>query len=357
MRLFVILLLLFVALMSIGCWGDTKNNISSGEQIQLTANPDKVLVDVFVLKTENFKRQIISNGKLAAIRKATLQFESSETIKNILVKNGSYVEKRQPIAELDKFKLMNSFQKTQADLQNARLQYHDLIIGHGYSVADTANIPDEVLNTFRIRSGYNRIVYEFQMAKYRLEAATLIAPFAGKIANLTTMENNKPAQNNYFCMLIDDSEFVAEFPILEHELNDVKTNMPVRIIPFAADSVVYSGIITQINPMVNINGQILVKANIKNTKNKLLDGMNVKAIIEIEVENQLMIPKQAVVMRAGKEVVFTYENGLAKWNYVKTGFENITSYSIVEGLEVGDSIITDGNLNLGHDAEVRLIEN
>jgi multidrug efflux pump subunit AcrA (membrane-fusion protein) len=55
-------------------------------------------------------------------------------------------------------------------------------------------------------------------------------------------------------------------------------------------------------------------------------------------------------------VVFTYESGLAKWNYVKTSFENSTQYVITEGLSPGDSVIVKGNLNLAHDAKVKLTE-
>ena len=84
--------------------------------------------------------------------------------------------------------------------------------------------------------------------------------------------------------------------------------------------------------------------------------MNVKVIIEEKVSYQLVIPKQAVVLRSEKQVVFTLQTGKAKWNYVKTGLENISSFSINEGLKQGDTIIYDGNLNLAHDAEVVVSE-
>jgi hypothetical protein len=47
---------------------------------------------------------------------------------------------------------------------------------------------------------------------------------------------------------------------------------------------------------------------------------------------------------------------LAQWNYVQTGLENSTEYVIVEGLQEGDVVIYDGNLNLAHETPVTVIQ-
>ena len=63
-----------------------------------------------------------------------------------------------------------------------------------------------------------------------------------------------------------------------------------------------------------------------------------------------------MVLRSGKQVVFTLVNGKAHWNYVRTGLENADSYTIVEGLKAGDRVITTGNLNLAHEASVTVVD-
>ena len=82
--------------------------------------------------------------------------------------------------------------------------------------------------------------------------------------------------------------------------------------------------------------------------------MNARIIIEKTLLNQLVVPKSAVVERSGRKVVFAYENGLAKWNYVSIAHENETSVVISEGLKAGAFVIIEGNLNLGHDAKVEI---
>jgi hypothetical protein len=87
---------------------------------------------------------------------------------------------------------------------------------------------------------------------------------------------------------------------------------------------------------------------------RLLEGMNIRAVLEKRLPNQLVVPKSAVVLRSGKPVVFTYDeaSGLAKWNYVTVLHENDTHAAIGEGLRAGDLVIYEGNLNLDHDAKV-----
>jgi hypothetical protein len=71
-----------------------------------------------------------------------------------------------------------------------------------------------------------------------------------------------------------------------------------------------------------------------------------------------VVPKTAVVLRAGKQVVFSVVNGKAIWNYVDTGLENATQYTITgETLKEGDQMIVTGNINLAHEAPVKIITN
>lgn len=50
----------------------------------------------------------------------------------------------------------------------------------------------------------------------------------------------------------------------------------------------------------------------------------------MDSEKAAVVPKTAVVLRGGRSVVFTYEAGLAKWNYVTTGLDNGWKIEIVE---------------------------
>jgi hypothetical protein len=84
----------------------------------------------------------------------------------------------------------------------------------------------------------------------------------------------------------------------------------------------------------------------------MIDGMNARVRVSKNLGKRLVVPKSAVVLRSGREVVFTLEEGKAMWNYVTTGIENLDSREILEGLTAGQTVITDGNENLAHQTPV-----
>ena len=74
---------------------------------------------------------------------------------------------------------------------------------------------------------------------------------------------------------------------------------------------------------------VQVKAAVTD-KGKLFEGMNVRVSIHRSLGKQLVVPKSAVVLRSGKQVVFKLDSTRTKasWVYVYTGLENADSYTI-----------------------------
>lgn len=346
-----------VALAALLCaCGNSESTNTEKEQGGGLAAEEKPKVEVMLLRSGVFYKEILSNGKLIAIRKADLKFRVSEEISRINVQNGSLVEAGAVIALLNNYTYNLKLQRAKAAYEKAKVEMLDALIAFGYQTTDSSRVPVNIWKQARVRSGLDNASYDLQSAEYDYQNTVLRAPFRGVVCNLKSKEQNL-ANNDIFCTLIDNSTFEASFQVLESELANVSINDPVSVIPFALDSTAISGILTEINPLVDENGLVTIKAKVNNARNNLYEGMNVRVIVKKVFPNKLVVPKSAVVMRTGKEVVFTLEDGLAKWNYVKTGLENTTSFTITEGLKPGMKVITSGNLNLGHDAEVVVMNN
>ena len=74
--------------------------------------------------------------------------------------------------------------------------------------------------------------------------------------------------------------------------------------------------------------------------------MSVSVSVKETVPGQLVLPKTAVVERSGRKVVFTVSDSKAYWHYVTLGLQNTTSYTITDGLEAGEEVVTSGAQNL-----------
>ena len=212
----------------------------------------------------------------------------------------------------------------------------------------------------KVKSGYEQSKSQYELTKRETEHATLTAPFDGVVANLFSKPYNPANTSEVFCTILDTRGMEAEFTVLENELAFIKKGDKVTVIPYAGGSS-FEGRVSEVNPLVDTNGMVKVKADV-NGEGKLFSGMNVRVSVRRNLGEQLVIPKTAVVLRSGKQVVFTLKEGKAMWNYVHTGLENATEYivsdksrkGVEDGLLEGDTVIVTGNLNLAHEAEVNV---
>jgi RND family efflux transporter MFP subunit len=312
---------------------------------------DAVTVSTVELKRSTFYHELVSNGKVYAKNTATVPFRVDGTIEKIYAKNGDKVNRGDLLAELEDFNYRIQYEKAQQQLERAEIEFKDdLITFHG--TEDTTGLSNDKLRMSKIRSGLIEAQTSLRQAEYNLEHTRIHAPISGTVADLEANEWNP--SNIYpdgLCEIIDNSVFQVEFPVIESEYGFIDKGMPVNIVPFVSDGNEYTAYVVQINPMVDENGMVKIRAELRNA-GKLLEGMNVKILIRKPVEDRLVIPKEALVIRQGRDVVFVREDSLAIWKYVTTEFENSDSFSVSEGLEEGDLVIYRGNVNLAHETVV-----
>lgn len=312
-------------------------------------------VDTLYLKRTLFQQQLISNGRLRAKTKGVLGFKTTGVVVDLPVKNGSYVQAGDLIARIDTEEALLSLSQARVRYQKALIDRQDALINFGYSLNDSLNIPAEVMQNAAIRSGYANAQSDLRMAEIALERCFLRAPFSGKIANLATQRYEQGGAN--FCTLIDDRLFEVDFPVLETEMGYITQNMGLELSPLHKPSERYRGRVTQLNPMVDLRGQISITGEVLGNR-ELIDGMNVKIYLESSVPGQLVVPKSAVVMRDGYPVLFAYANGKAEWVYIDIIMSSGEYYAVTGNkikqaeLAEGACIIVGGNVNLAHGTDV-----
>ncbi|PWM11153.1 MAG: efflux RND transporter periplasmic adaptor subunit [Flavobacteriales bacterium] len=347
-----LLLFCLSALLLVACGHSEDKKEENVSQILKSEEP---VVDIMVLKTGDFSRELISNGNAEASKKADLNFPASEEVTAIYVSNGDRVSKGQKIASQDTYRLRSKLVSAKSSLDQAYLSLQDELIGRGYDIRDTTKVPASEMQLLRTKSGYDNARETYQLALYDYNNSTLYAPFDGTIANLFSKEHNIPSTSEPFCTVIGSGDMNIDFSILEGELPMVKKGREVEIMPFISDDTVIKGRITAINPVVDKNGLVRIKATADNSSGVLYDGMNVRVSISNTVPDKMVVPKTAMVLRSnGRSVVFTYKNGRSFWNYIEPGEENSRDMIVKDGLKDGDTVIVTGNMNLAHDVPVKI---
>ena len=358
MKAYRIIGVLVIAVLVCGCKGkkDKEETEDETEMVRGTFKVDKNIVTVEPLALKTFNKQLICNGKLEAQSKVTVQFEAQGKIAQVNVRDGQKVQKGQVLASLDKEQPRRQLEQARLAYDKAEMTLADRLLDYGYSLADTAKIPADQKRVIYINSGFIDARMALENAERTYEQCDLKAPFSGKVASL---KGRVYEQGGQLCTLIDDSKYIVRFSILETEYKFVHVGQQVLVSPFVDADVVMKGSIVSINPTVDQNGQISVTAQVPGS-DKLMDGMNVRITVQNSLPDQLVVPKSAVVIRDNLEVLFRYKDGVAEWTYVNVLMSNTTQH-VVEAnkdrgaeLNLGDLIITSGNLNLGDGAAVVL---
>lgn len=338
----------------------TKQGNEETAEGKLEYKPQVSEVETITLERKDFTRQLTANGKLSARARSSMNFRGSGTITDIIPDNGQRVRKGSVIARQDGTEQAIALEAARIALDRAELDYLDVLAGLGHSTSDTASIPEDVKKMARMRSGYDAAKNSLEKAKLDYEGTVLRAPFDGKVADIKLKEHDMSGSDP-FCVLIDDCVFEVDFSVLESEYPFLEKGLKVKVTPFAASGKTLVGEVLSINPVVDKNGQVSVKASVRND-GSLIDGMNVKVLVERTVPGMLVVPKSAVVIRDNLNVLFRHSEGRSQWTYVNVLMTNSSDCAVEANLDrgaelaEGDEIIISGNLNLADGSEVLVKE-
>ena len=97
-----------------------------------------------------------------------------------------------------------------------------------------------------------------------------------------------------------------------------------------------------------------------NQDGKIKPGMFAFVNIDAQIfTDRLLVPKDAVISRQNRELLFVIREERAVWNYVQLGLRNEEYIEVLgsdQGLDAGELVITSGHFTLGHDVPVRVVE-
>ena len=312
-------------------------------------------VEILPAMRKNFTYSIQSNGKIEAREQTVLQFRTSGYVKQVFVQNGQFVQVGQKIAVLDEREAQIALQKAKNQKAVAYEEYIKELIDFGGNPAlPNGGIVQELNERILIRKGVQAAELQIKEAELQMQFLTLVAPFSGIVADLSLKAGNFVNSSQAVCTLYSNN-LQAVVEILETEVKTLKIGQKaeVNLLGCNEPNCKISAIISEINPKVGSNGLFKIKLDLQNPKDVFL-GANVQVKIFVPQKEALVVPKKAIVIRSGKKVVFTEEQGLAKWHYVQTGLDNGEEIEILEGLKENEKVIVTNNLQLNHDSPVRV---
>ncbi len=313
-------------------------------------------VQVVPAEIRPFEYLIRTTGLVAAVSEAEIRPAAGGVLLEVAIKNGQRVAAGQLLARFDSRERELAVEKAKMQYLERELEFENMLLGFNFDRLG----PEAAAKTkenVRVLSGLGNAEIALKEAELALERTLVTAPAAGIVADLELQQGAYLPTGEKLCSVYQPSPLRVQADVLESDLLRLSLGQPADIYPLAAPDRAFKARLSEINPRVSHEqGTVRVWLTLQESAG-LVPGMHARAVLRIPYEQNIIVPKTSVVIRSGRAVIFTEEGGLAKWNYVTTGLENGDETEILEGLKAGSRVITGNNLQLDHDAPVRITGN
>lgn len=356
MRILYILYTIVSVLFICSCTNGNSTDASSAseEDSKNTSTENlKTAVKLDTAKRVPFSFLVNTTGKIVSPKNVLLKAQQQSNVLAVRAKRGQFVKAGQTLVQLDNKTLLIEKEKAELALEKAELEFDNTLIGYPGILSKGGAVKDSLLAKLRLSSGIQEAEIRLKEVDIELSKCITVAPFSGVVYDIKAAKGQYVNVGDELLSMYQKSPVWLTVNVLQTEAVRLKRGVGVAVSLSALPAEnEMSGIIDYINPKASESGMVEVGVLINNPLQEAWIGMNAETQIKIPQGERLVVPKEAVVLRSGKEVVFTFVNGLAKWNYVKTGLDNGEVVEILEGLEENSPVITNNNLQLAHDAPV-----
>lgn len=187
-----------------------------------------------------------------------------------------------------------------------------------------------------------------------MRTLTLYAPSDGFVLAKNAYERQRVTPETELYTIADLSNIWVLADIYEYEIPSVKLGQSTTVTFSAFPGETFRGKITYIYPQLdNMTRTLKVRIELPNSGFKIKPDMYANIELQIGYGEQLSIPEEAVLDSGSEQTVFVVlEGGYFEPRNVQLGAKVGNRFIILNGLNVGEKIVTSGNFLI--DSESRL---
>jgi Cu(I)/Ag(I) efflux system membrane fusion protein len=162
------------------------------------------------------------------------------------------------------------------------------------------------------------------------------------------------AQGNLY-LPTDEKVAWVYITIYEYEAGLVTQGLPVEIEAVAFPGIVFQGKVMAVTPVLDaMTRSVQVRAQVQDPEQKLKPQMYVNARIMVELGEKLAVPETAVLDTGARKIVYLAKEGdILQQREVVLGQKAQGYYEVLQGLSVGDTVVTSGNFLVDSESKLQ----
>lgn len=301
----------------------------------------RIPVSVATVVEEPLRVGLIKTGLVTPFKEAKVLSVTSGNIAHLRFSLGDNVNKGQVLAvidthiqELDLQKKESYAMKLKRDLQT----YTELLEGKAAT--------QEKVN--EISQNYSDAVNQVQQLRRQIADASIKAPTSGIISTKPVEEGMYVGTGGEITTVVNLSHIKIHADMTESEVYQVSPGQEVKITTDVYPGRSFQGTVSFISPQANQAYNYEVEITADNDNNfPLRSGTFVAADFSRQTSrNVMLIPREALNETTQNASVYVAKDGRAILQHIKVGGEYGSNVYVLEGLRIGDQVVTSGQINL-----------
>jgi membrane fusion protein, multidrug efflux system len=339
--LLIVLLILIIPKIGI------TDGVGNGD-ISKSSSSKIISVNVEIVKTKPLQNKIFSNGTLVSNEEVDLRSEISGKITQILFEEGRRVKKGDLLIKINDSELQATLKKNKSKETLARdreYRYKQLMEKNLTSQQEYDNQLSEL----------NSVLADVEYTEAQIQKTEIRAPFDGVIGLRSISVGSYISPSTKIATLQSINPMKVDFSVPQQYFGLIKEGKTIYV-RIAATGKVYTGKIYAVEPKIDENTRtVKARAIIPNESGELTPGAYVEIDIVLEdIPNAILVNTDVVVPDIEGEKVFVYKNGKAVPQTVKSGIRTEKDIQINTGLNVGDTLIVSGIIQLKPNSSVKI---
>ncbi|MDR6301006.1 efflux RND transporter periplasmic adaptor subunit [Mesonia maritima] len=332
--------------------------LSNKEQNQqetalITQKNDAISVKVDTVKRITPQLSYRSNGTFKPEQELIVTPETTGTILEIMVKEGDQVHKGQTLAYLKKDQAKVSYQNANANYQNALENYERYQRAY-----KTGGVTQEQLEQMQL---------QLDNAKSSLENANLDIEDTRIKASINGVINKKFVETGAVVNtgtslfeIVDITTLKLQVSVPELQVSNIQSGQQAQIQLNVYPDTTFTGNVSFVAAKADGSLNFPIEITLQNSQNHSLKaGMYATAIFNFsseEIQPISVISRNAFTEGLGESDVFVVKNNQVHLQKVRTGRNLNNQVEILDGLQVGDVVVTSGQINLENQSAIQIIQ-
>lgn len=325
-------------------------------------------VEVTSVEQGEIFQAITVPGKVVSKLKVNLTPSIAGRLTHVYVEEGDTVKSGDLLARLDDREAKSQLNRAKANYESAK---EDVVVAQralkrlkaAYDKGAVArNLVEEAETELRSAKARASIQEEeVRTAKLSLENPRIVAPFSGTVTARYVEVGQWVVPSETLFTLIDEKQREVEVQVDAADSGGIAVGQTVTLSSDAFPGLEWNESVTRLAAATSNVGNantVSVYISLGNNAPSLRFGQQVDADIRTAWNpNALKLPFAAIINQGGKTHVATIHNNKVRFVEVVTGIEDFSNVEILQGVNLGQSVILANGLELRENQKVYIASN